>query len=156
MPIQRSRWLTLALLTILPAAGSTAEGEEPELAALMATMQVYLHKLDLSVQHNNAELIAFYVHELEEVVETIENDVETYDGFPVGELTGTMMVAPIEALENAARNQGNTDAAMQTLVDTCNACHAATDHAFIKMTRATSNPFNQSFENDYPTKAPTD
>ena len=126
---------------------SSADGD-PGFAALMGTLQVYLHKLDLSVQHDNAELAGFYVHELEEAVETIGTEIDSYDGYPVGQLTTGTMIAPIEALEAAMASGQGTDQAMNGLVNACNACHAATDHGFIEITRAHSNPFNQSFESE--------
>jgi hypothetical protein len=41
---------------------------------------------------------------------------------------------------------GDADAAVGALVDRCNDCHAATGRAWLRMTRAGGNPFNQDFE----------
>ena len=133
------------LVTLSPAFASEL-GDEPPLAALMGQLQVYLHKLDLSVQGNNTELAAFYQHELEEVTEEIVDDVPEYDGFAISELTSQMLVPRIESLERALASGGDLRKEMQLLISTCNACHAATDHGFIKITSATSNPFNQDFD----------
>ena len=129
----------------LPAVTTYADGD-PGFAALMGKMQTYLHKLDLSVQAGNTELIGFYVHELEEAVEEVTEGIDTYDGFPVGELTGAVMTPAIEALEDAVDDSAAVDNAMNSLVDACNSCHDATDHGFISIKRAESNPFNQTFE----------
>ena len=86
------------------------------------------------------------MHELEEAVEEVVDDIESYDGFPVGKLTASMMPGPIEALENAVEQGGDADKAMDRLVQACNACHASTDHGYIRITRARNNPFNQSFD----------
>jgi len=123
-----------------------AEDNEPGLATLMGRLQVYVQKLDLSVQNNNTQLIGFYLHELEESAEEIQDGIASYDGFPVGQLTGSKLMPQIEALEHAVENDADIESEMQALIDSCNECHEATDHGYIKINRMTSNPFNQSFE----------
>lgn len=120
--------------------------DDPGLATLMGRLQVYVQKLDLSVQNNNTQLIGFYLHELEESAEEIQEDIASYDGFPVGQLTGSKLMPHIEALEHAVENDADIELEMQALIDSCNECHEATDHGYIKINRMTSNPFNQSFE----------
>ena len=62
----------------------------------------------------------------------------------MGQLTADMMPPAIEALEKALEG-GDTAEAMAGLVAACNACHAVTDRAYIKIRRAEGNPFNQDF-----------
>ena len=120
---------------------SKATDDGVDLIGWMSQLQVYLQKLDLSVQSSNAELAAFYLHEIEEVSDTIAKKAGDYNGFPVGKLTESMLMPQIELLEK------NTDeAGVLRLVDTCNACHVATDHGFIRISRSRENPFNQEFE----------
>jgi len=128
------------------ASQTIASADEPGLATLMGRLQVYVQKLDLSVQNNNKQLIGFYLHELEESAEEIQDDIPSYDGFPVGQLTGSKLMPRIEALEHAVKNDADIELKMQALIDSCNECHEATDHGYIKINRMTSNPFNQSFE----------
>lgn len=127
------------------AAASDAESEPP-LAALMGDLLNYLHKLDLSIQANNLQLAGFYQHELEEVTEEIIDDVPEYDGFAIAELTKQMLMPRVESLEKELVTGGAASAELRLMIDSCNACHAATEHAFIRITEAQSNPFNQDFQ----------
>jgi hypothetical protein len=143
--------LVIALFAMrAPLTGSHADhaSEEPELAVLMAQMQYFTHKLGLSVEHRNIELAAFYHHELEEVTEEVIDHVQTYDGYPVADLTRAMLLPLIEVMEESItrRDWANIDGDLARLIDTCNACHAATDHAFIRIEpRFDINPFLQDF-----------
>ena len=100
---------------------------------------------DLSIQGNNSPLAAFYLHELEETAATIIEAVGEYDGHPVSALTEHMLLPALSGLE-VAIGAGEADEGMVNLVEACNACHAATEHAFIVIGRAKGNPFNQVFE----------
>ena len=136
--------LGLALLAVLPALASEDDAHDPGLAGYMSSMQRYLHKLDLSVQAGNAKLAGYYIHEIEETAEEIAENIASYDGHPVGQLTSDKLPPAIEALEDALA-KGDGAEAMDGLVSACNACHVVTDHAYIKIRRAGSNPFNQDF-----------
>ncbi len=133
--------LAAASPPLLAGSGEGAEG----LVAKMGYLQRYLHKLDLSVQAENVELAGYYIHELEELVEELADAGVVYEGHQVGALTGSMLTPPIEALEDALETGGDADAAVGVLVAQCNACHVATERAWMKIERATSNPFNQDF-----------
>ena len=100
--------------------------------------------LTFYLQAGNRPLAGFYLHELEELAEEVIDEVPAYDGHAVADLTAGMLVPVIERLENLVQ-QGQGDAAMDELIDACNACHTATEHGYIVMRRATSNPFNQDF-----------
>jgi hypothetical protein len=118
-----------------------------ELVELMGALQTHTHKLQLSLDHGNQPLAAFYVHEVEELVEAV-GEVDEYDGYPVGQLATSMLTPVIGRLESALEN-GNLEAAnreLDALVNACNACHVATNHAFIVIARNSANPYLQSFE----------
>lgn len=136
--------LLLALIFFIGTSDNAMADGDAELASWMSQMQVYLHKLDLSVQAENEKLISFYLHELEELSEEIVGEVDTYDGFPVGELTESMLIPRIEEMEESLEG-GDVSASLTRLIDTCNACHVATDHGYIRITKVGSNPFNQDF-----------
>ena len=138
--------LVLALAAVMVAGGprNAAAGEEG-LAARMAWMQTYLHKLDLSVQAGNGKLADLYLHELEEVAEETAEDVETYEGAPVGELVNTLLLPAIEAAEARLEDNPADREAVAGLIDTCNQCHQSTGHGEIRIVPATVNPFNQDF-----------
>jgi hypothetical protein len=142
--MRRLCFVIVIVIEFLFAASSKGSDGDAELASWMSQMQVYLHKLDLSVQAENEKLISFYLHELEELSEEIVAEVDSYDGFPVGELTESLLIPQIEAMEKA-NEMGDTRMSLASLIDTCNVCHEATDHGYIRITKAGSNPFNQDF-----------
>ena len=123
----------------------TAEGEE--LAPYMAMMQHHAHKLGLSIQARNPALAGFYLEELEETTELVEQKFPTYDGVAIGELAEAMLAPSIEPVEKAitAGNWPAATAAYDRLVGACNDCHAAANHDFIEITVPSANPFNQAF-----------
>lgn len=122
--------------------------EEPELAAYMSTMQYYTAKLDYSIQAENKELADFYLHELEEALEKIEEDVTTYEGYEIAELSEKLLMPQIEQLEVVMGTEqwSKIDRKFELLINSCNKCHSNTDHAFINIARAPeSSPYNQDF-----------
>ncbi len=146
-------WLVFERMNALAyAQESSAEvhaEEEPELAAYMTSMQQYSHKLMLSVQARNAPAAGFYLHELEELTETIETEVPTYEGYEIATLVRSMLASELEELEEAlARGHwSRIDARIDAVTQSCNQCHEATDHGFIRIrSENLSNPYNQSFE----------
>ena len=136
---------TFFLMAQLSGTAVASDYEEADLVGMMSQLQLYLHKLDLSVQAGNERLAGFYLHELEEIGKKISAEVASYDGFPVGELTRSMLLTQLEELENGASDLAD---GVTMLIDTCNACHEATDHGYIKITSASVNPFNQDFDPD--------
>lgn len=145
-----STGLLLALCTGTEENGlETSQTHEGKgLAEYMYFMQIYTHKVLLSIESENGELAGFYMHELEETAEDIIAHIEEYEGFPVSELTRTILLPVIEELEEELgrddweriRNKA------RVLVNSCNSCHISTDHAFIVITdEASGNPFLQQF-----------
>ena len=123
----------------------TTSGEE--LSPYMALMQHHLHKLGLAVQSKNAPLAGFYLEEVEETAAIIQKKFPTYDKIAVGPLVSAMLVPSIAPLEKSikASNWALSNTGYTKLIDSCNGCHAAAQHNFIKITAPTQNPFNQSF-----------
>lgn len=137
------------LLSMFDSGKTTADDTTPALHILMETMQTYMHKYNLSVLENNGELAGFYLHELEEVSEEIIDNIDEYDGHPISNLTETMFLPVIEQAETALEN-GSPDEIRKSaslLVQSCNNCHQATDHGYIKIREVEKedNPFNQDF-----------
>ncbi len=120
---------------------------EPELAGYMADLQHHTHKLNLSIEAENAALAAFYLHEVEEVAEQVEQLFPHDDGVAVAALVASLLRPRASALR-AALDGSHWDEARSGLADLvagCNACHAAADHGFIRVEVTHANPFNQSF-----------
>lgn len=124
------------------------DDDEVELAVVMGQLQTHTHKYALSVQAENHELASFYLHEMEESAETIAEEVPTYEGYDIAELIGQYLEPQIESNEEALENNDWEQVREQTikLVDSCNSCHGASDHGFVKITNGfENNPFNQDF-----------
>ncbi len=125
---------------------------EPELAALMATLQTLTHKLALSADAGNAPLAAFYVHESLEQLRTIQREAPEYEKLPVAVLIERLALPAYDALAEATRvtpaaSRDELLSAFDRVVAACNECHGATQHGFIRITRGTEvNPFNQTFQ----------
>ena len=147
-------------LLLLPVFGSSActtdgrsdatdaEKEEVELATYMADLQRWSHKTTLALEARNPALADFYLHELEETVETIQEDVPTYEGHEVADLTGQLLVPSVEALDNAfdEREWARVDKRVNEMAQACNRCHAQTEHGFVRITlEDVSNPYAQDF-----------
>ena len=126
---------------------ASEEEEEVHLVDLMSVLQYFTHKTGLSLRAGNLELADFYLHEFEEVMAEV-GEVESYEGQPVGQLSDAMLGPSLHALEEAV-DSGNPEAALsayEVMIDTCNACHVATQFGFIKIEdRSTENPYMQSF-----------
>ena len=123
------------------------EGEE--LAPYMSTVQRWTHKLLLSTQAENQELALFYLDELRSQAVTIRNEVPTYEGFPIRNLMGALLMPQLDQLQSALEGENWQQVAARTeaMVNACNQCHTATEHAFIQVSSdPLPNPYLQSFE----------
>jgi hypothetical protein len=121
----------------------------PGLYESMTQMQLITHKLAYAIDYENEALVDFYIHELEELTEDIIESGMIYHGYPVAELTESMLEPAIERLEEAVEvsDWNGIKNQFRVLVNSCNSCHAATDYPHIIITeRSEINPFNQRFE----------
>jgi hypothetical protein len=118
-----------------------------ELSPYMALLQHHTHKLGLALQARNQPLADFYMEEVEETAAIIQKKFPTYDKLAVGQLMNAMLVPSLSPLEKSikASNWAISNAGYTKMIDSCNACHTAAQHAFVKISAPTSNPFNQSF-----------
>jgi hypothetical protein len=126
---------------------SSEASDKLELVEYMKQLQYFSHKLQLSVEADNKKLSAFYAHELEEVIEKVES-VPSYDGYPVGEMTKTILLPAFEELEQSIKTQprGAVEKSFDKLVNSCNKCHSLTRHEYIVIKKNSSNPYMQSFQ----------
>lgn len=120
-----------------------------ELAVVMGRIQRYHQKLWASGQAGNAELAAFYLHELEEAMEEVVDAQVVEDGIDISALMRTYGISTIELLEKKLKEEGvaalHADA--ELLVNTCNSCHISSGHAFIRIQVPTAVYFpDQRFE----------
>ena len=135
--------LTLAFGLFL----STPE-EGGRLAPTMARMHTYSAKLGYAVEARNQRLAAFYLHELEELVEEVIDTVPEHDGHAVAGLARSIALPAVARLE-AAVDRGAWRSASESyrgLIASCNTCHLACAKGFVQIEPASgAPPFNQRF-----------
>jgi hypothetical protein len=114
----------------------------------MGDLQRLTHKLALSADAGNAELAAFYLHESQEQLRKIQTEAPEYENLPIALLIDRLAHPAYASMQEAvaAKDKERMLAGVDSIIQSCNACHTATQHAFIRITPGTeSNPFNQSF-----------
>ena len=110
--------------------------EEIELAVFMGRMQRFSDKLYFAGKNQNWELAKFYLHELEETAEEVEDAKIIEDGHDISKLIGTMLGTTVEATEKTVLNNPSVEKFEENyraMVAGCNNCHKATDHGFIQI-----------------------
>lgn len=147
--IRFSRYFTMLLAAatlLISGTHLSYAGDEGGLIDNMVKLQYFTQKTGLAIHADNIKLAAFYTHELEEVIEALE-DFGHYKKMPIGNMTKTILVKPFKVLENAinAGEQKPAINAFNNLLNNCNQCHAATKHELIKIEFNNNNPFMQSF-----------
>jgi hypothetical protein len=125
----------------------THADEEKELMPYMQMLQHLTHKLGLSIQAKNQPAASFYITEIDEIVAIVRDEFPTHDNLQIATLANAMLVPSIDPVKKAlgGKNWVVTTAAYNKLVDSCNGCHSATNHGYLKITAPTGNPFNQTF-----------
>jgi len=127
----------------------TLESSPPELALLMGELQKLTHKMALSADAGNTQLANFYMHESLEQMKKIQTEAPEYEGQPIALLMDRLGLPAYATMQEAvnAKDKQRMLTALDNVIQSCNACHAATLHPFIRITRGTKvNPYNQSFQ----------
>jgi hypothetical protein len=142
----RKKLLLVLLAALLPLSIASAGGDKLDFVGYMTKMQYFAHKLGLSVDAGNAALQDYYAHEVEEIVEKLEQ-VDDYKGIPVAKLLKTTLAPAFETLEDAVKagDAPAVNAAYDGLLAACNNCHKAANHAYIHMEHRSDNPYIQTF-----------
>jgi hypothetical protein len=143
-------WKILALAAVAGAQLAPVDESKntPELALLMGDLQRLTHKLALSADAGNAELAAFYLHESQEQLRKIQSEAPEYENLPVALLIDRLAHPAYAPMQEAvtAKDAKRMREGLEGIIQSCNACHTATQHGFIRITPGTEvNPFNQSF-----------
>jgi len=131
--------LLLALFTLF--SGGKTDGVAKaeiieELAPAMGDMQRFAEKLYFAGQAGNWPLADFYLHEIEETVEKVIKSNIVDEGVPVSSFMKTMFPPSVEGIKGPvkARDAAQFAARYEGLISSCNACHQATQHGFVKIT----------------------
>ena len=146
---------SLAVLVALYAASrptAPAEGAAPpveeagELAYHMAYLQRYADKLHAAGAAANWELASFYLPEIEETAEAIVEEGHEEEGIALSPLVEAMLLPAVERVEANVGDPSAFGAAYADLVASCNACHEASAHGFIRIITPERSAYpNQAF-----------
>ncbi len=117
-----------------------------DLISCMDSLQNFSHKLSLSIDFKNQELSNFYLHEIEEVIEDL-NEIEHYHEIPIQKLTKAILEPSFKELEKVVKENDWKQASkkMDKMIQSCNQCHRSVGFDYIQIVRTTQNPFMQSF-----------
>lgn len=125
------------------------EEPEVELATYMANMQRYLEKMYWSAKANNEPLHQFYLHELEEQMESVQEAGITEDGVNVSYNMLHYGIKSLEVYEGRVKEEGLTSypGHFKNLINGCNACHMVSKKPFVVIKTPELNIYSsQSFE----------
>lgn len=123
----------------------------PDLAPYMGDLARLTHKLALAVDARNLSLSKFFAYEVATQLEKIQRDVPIYAGHPIGVLADRHTLPALERLTDLLTGSeetfpANAEPAFAAVLASCNACHRATQHGFIRIVSGTDrNPFNLDF-----------
>lgn len=122
--------------------------EHPELAKAMAWQQRWTMKLGYAIAAKNQPLADLYMHELEESTHEIIEAIPEYEGLKIAQLTRIILEPELEPLAQTIDTQDWAGATQHyaKVIDACNRCHSAVQHAFIEITVPQGQaPWNQQF-----------
>lgn len=116
----------------------------PGLHTLMVDLAMRHGSLWFAGEAENWALADYMIHELEELVEEIEELHPVYREVQVAQLLREMTHPAVEALEDAVEGEdpGAFVRAYDELTRACNACHVASDRGAIVMERPTAPPLS--------------
>lgn len=126
---------------------SESEPHQPELARVMGEMERFAGKLGYSIEGRNQQLAQFYLHEIHEAIEEL-GEIEQHDGVPIASLSHAIMTPALDPLEQSVSAADWEQAAERydRLIESCNNCHTAAEHAFIRILPSRGDaPYSQSF-----------
>jgi len=106
-----------------------------ELADIMLRMQIHMDKLHFALKLKNQPLAAFYVDELGEALEEIMQANLREENVALSPLVKNMVVPKLEIVEQniSEYNPDLLRAGYLELLESCNNCHRATNHGFIRI-----------------------
>ena len=139
---------TLFFISFLISCQSAKDESEYPLLETMGYYQRFSDKLWMSGINQNWELANFYAHELEEVTEEFIQVNVDHDGQNLSDIAKVSIEPALEGMEEAikAKDQVLFLRNYKLITASCNTCHAATGHSFIKIEVPDSTKrFNQQF-----------
>lgn len=120
----------------------------PGLGEIMTLQQMRHAKLWFAGAARNWPLADYEVDELKEGFEDAASLHPVHEGVPVGEMIAKLTPSPLQEISAAIskKDRAGFARAFDRLSATCNSCHQAANHGFIRIGRPTAPPFsNQIF-----------
>lgn len=139
---------TDSLLVTADTVAKPIDEDEIELVHYMTRIQVFHNKLYFAGMENNLRLVEFYLHEIEEEMETIAEAGIIDDDVHISDNMKNLGLEQIHSFQKTLGTpEYNFKKSYDLLTVTCNTCHTASKHEFIKIKTPTSLPFsNQEFK----------
>ena len=137
------------LLLLVLLACAPAPAPKVELSALMLRFQTHAAKLWFSGQANNWPLAGFYVTELGETWTELREGAVVHDGHDVSALVDELLKPELLAVQEAVvtGDRPGFEAAYDSMLQHCNACHARTGHPYLVIRRPAAPDWtNQVFD----------
>lgn len=125
---------------------------ELEVAVYMGRLQLYANKLYFAGINGNKALYKFYLHEMEEAMETVaDGKVVSDNGIDISANMKAFGEQSLQVLEKKIEEEGfaNFKTHYTNLISSCNSCHKVSQKGMIVITE----PKNPVFDNqDYSKK----
>ncbi len=120
------------------------EHEQVELAIYMARLQRYMEKAYWSAKSNNEALHNFYIHEMEETMEHVQEAGITEDGVNISYNMLQFGLKSLETYESRIAEEGlaSYPTHFQNLINGCNGCHLTSKKGMIKIQAPSVNHYS--------------
>ena len=129
------------------------EKQELDVLLYMNKLQIYSNKAYFAAKADNKALHSFYVHEMEETMETFIDGGVVLDGNNLSQNMEGFGLGAVKAYEAGIERQGltNVDSIYSILTNGCNSCHMVSGKPYLVIKEPTTPIFtNQDFsKNEY-------
>jgi len=114
----------------------------PQLGDRMNVLARRFAAVWFAAKNGNRDLVRYELHEMEEVIESIELLRPIENGVDVAAVLDAVAHTQVKAMREAvdAKDPERFEAAYADTIDTCNACHYSADHPFIRITTPSASP----------------
>jgi len=114
----------------------------PQLGDRMNALARRFAAVWFAARNGNRDLVRYELHEMEEVIESIELLRPIEGGVDVATVLDSVAHTQVRAMREAvdAKDAERFEAAYADTIETCNACHSSADHPFIRISTPTASP----------------
>jgi hypothetical protein len=119
------------------------------LGSMMNQIQVYHTKLYHATINQNTALMAYVLHEIDEVFDDVLYVHNEHDGVEIGKIAANTILPALSDFEKIVANKDTAKyiEAFDYLTVNCNKCHVTSGHEFIRIGNPTQDSYlNQDFK----------